>query len=219
MGRAVRNPWVVSSAVLAIGLLLLVGSFFLDRGWWSGTLVELGATLFLFAPLLLLSRHFENRLDTVQRNQKEFSERVIKDQGDTKSRIDALAEDVAQTQEEVRRTHQELSDAVITRLAAARESDGQLFEELAQEPDHRSVARALMRADFRGLISLDGCRITLEDTDTYIRFWPPEEDVFPLAEDQILEKELNIHIETVEGNVITNIDWHADVSAEDFLVY
>ncbi|WP_147437327.1 hypothetical protein [Micromonospora musae] len=181
--------------------------------WWSGVLVNAGTTLVLFAPLLLIGRHIEWRLDEVQTAQRQIGER----QDETSSRIETLAEEVAQAQNELRLARQELSDQVAARLASIRASDGEAFAKVGDEPSHEATFNGLVRAAALGLTARDGCRVPIENTNIYLRFeTPTASDSFQDGPDPA--EELHFRLESTGGVILTYLAWPQSLSAAEFLV-
>jgi hypothetical protein len=205
--RGDRRAWLLAVVVLEIvGLGLLLLSFALAEDQWPGVLVEFGSSLIMFAPLVLLGRDLERRLDHVQQAQRGFTVQ----HEEAASRIADLAKEMAQTQVEVRRTHDELSRAVLSRLVANRMEDEALFGSVEFAPSHRVLADALTRASRLGLITSNGCRVELSNTQLYLWF-------------QVVRRRRpgggpRLALQRVDGSTVTVIRWPKSRSAEDILL-
>jgi len=164
-----RLGWVgyVAVVVTLASAGILVWSWVCQTSTWeSGFLVQVGSTLVLAAPLVVVGRLIERRLDTVGTRQ----EQIAQGQQATASKVDQLSEDVARTQEDLRLTREQLRQVVRDRVAAQRAEDSARFGELGQRPSRDSVLDSLNRAHELNLISASGCRVSLFGTGAYLRF-------------------------------------------------
>ncbi|WP_432983198.1 hypothetical protein [Dactylosporangium sp. CA-233914] len=209
-----RNSWVLAAASLLAGIGLLLWSWTVrDDGWLSGTLVNVGTALLLFVPLLIAGRVIEKRLDEVRASQNQIEQRQEK----TAESIATLAEEVAHTQEDLRRTRDRLTEAVSSRLAASRQQDRQAFENVEEGPSHEVVFEALMRAAALHLTTESGCRVPIRNTRLYLWFeTPTTHDRFQDEPDP--GEDLYLRLESAGRGRVDRLYWPAEMSAEDFLV-
>ncbi|GGM48773.1 hypothetical protein GCM10011608_37040 [Micromonospora sonchi] len=198
---------------MLLGALVLYLSHSVEDPWWSGTLVNAGTALFLFAPLALFGRHIEQRFDNVQEAQKEIESRQVA----AAAELASLSEEVANTQGEIRKTREELADAVSRRLAASRQIDNQKFSDIGEMPSHRSLFDALTRARKLGLISHEGCRVKIEYTSLYLWFETPSGDP-QFNEPPHPDEDLFLRLEDVGGSEVRRIAWSNEQDAEDVLI-
>ena len=209
-GRIVRNLWLLAVVALeVVGLVLLALSFVIGNDRLAGVMVEFGTTMIMFAPLVLLGRNLERRVDSVQQAQLEFETQ----QEETASRIAALAEEMANTQAEVRQTHDELSRAVVSRLAANRKKDEELFRSVKSAPSHRVLSNALIRASVLGLIASAGCRVKLRKAPMYL--WFKSAKRFAWFKGR--RADLRLILQRTDGEPVRLIPWPRARSAEDIL--
>ncbi|MEV4181425.1 hypothetical protein AB0J28_08265 [Streptosporangium canum] len=203
-GRVRR--WWVGITLLVVGSVCILASYiYSDFSWLSGVLIEVGATLLLFAPLMMIQRRIEQRVAAVQVSQQQIEDR----QDRAASEISALTEEVAQTKREMRLTLDQLSDDVHERVNAARQRDRDRFSVVGSEPSAESVAEALYRATELKLIPEDGCRVHLPETDIYVRFSAAE---YPgCAETELI-------LEYINGAEVQTIYWSDGESTADALV-
>lgn len=200
--------------VIVFGMASLGLSWWLQRDvWWSGVLVNAGTSLVLFAPLLLIGRGIERRLDEVQETQRNISER----QDEAESRIDSLAEEVQQAQSAFHLAREELSKLVAARLAEIRAADSKVFARVGDVPSHEATFAALLRAAELGLISQGGCRVRIQNSDAYLWFSTPigNESFHELPDSP---GDLHLRIERISGHNLANLTWPNYLSAADFLV-
>jgi hypothetical protein len=203
---------------IAGAALLGLSWAFRSNGWFSGVLIGLGSTLLLFTPLLIVGRVIEKRLDSVRTEQEQSAEQqqqIVEHQQKTDSDIARLTEEVAHTQEDLRLTKEQLSDAVRSRIAATRDKDSALFESVADIPSRDTILAALCRMMELGLVSRNGCRVALFDTDLYLRFkaessnsWLDDDDF-----DLIL-----LVLERADGEEISRTVWEEGESPADIAV-
>lgn len=209
-----RNHGLVASGSLICGVAALWVSWMIGTAsWWSAVLVNAGTALLLFAPLLLAGRYIERRFDQVQTTQTAIEDR----QQTTTASIESLAKQVSETRAELRRSREELSDAVTERLASRRADDAAVVAQLTDAASHDAVFAALERATQLNLISPSGCRVALGTTDVCVRFLSPEaQDRFQAEPDPSDDVELSL--EGIDGDRIRSLWWSKDQTAEDFLV-
>ncbi|MFD6565159.1 hypothetical protein [Micromonospora profundi] len=208
-----RNRWITATGSVLLGALVLYLSYLIESQWWSGTLVNAGTALFLFAPLAVFGRHIEQRFENVQKEQKEIKDR----QEATAVELASLSEEVANTQGEIRKTREELAEAVTRRLAASRQTDNQTFSDIGELPSHRTLFDALVRARKLGLISQQGCRVDIKYTNLYLWFETPTGD--PRFDDPPHpDDDLYLRLEDAWGNEARRITWTKEQDAEDLLI-
>jgi hypothetical protein len=184
------------SALFVLALVLLVVSSVVSSDWWEAVLIELGAAALLVVPILFVERH----LTTVEERQV------------------ATATDVARLEAHASESHQktpeeaayDLSEAVVSRLAAERTADEELFRAVAHEPSRDVVHDALVRAAELRLVSDRGPRVSLFDTPLYVRFLGGA-----TAES---DAGLALELERRDGTPIETIGWLPSASTEDVLV-
>ena len=210
LSRIVRNLWLLAVVALeAVGLALLVLSFAIESDRWAGVMVEFGSTLIMFAPLVLLGRNLERRIDRVRQAQFDFEAQ----QEETASRVAALAEEVAHTRAQVKQTHDELSRAVVTRLAANRKRDEELFRSVEAAPSHRVLSNALIRASVLGLIATAGCRVQLRQAPMYLWFQRAKRVTWFKRR----RADLRLILQRTDGDPVRLIPWPRSRSVEDIL--
>ncbi|MFI9576945.1 hypothetical protein ACIG5D_36420 [Microbispora rosea] len=206
--------WWAGLALLLGGAACLTASYiFQDDSWPSGTLLEFGATFMLFAPLLMVQRRIEKRFDVVETTQEAIQNR----QTEAAAELSALAEDVAQTKNEMRLTLEQLSDVVTKRMQEAKSRDKETFASVAAQPSLETIDRALQRAHQLKLITRSGCRVALFNEEMlssnfYVRF----------VCDRVIERmevEVQLYLEGRDGTALERYRWHGDTPAADVLVW
>lgn len=156
--RAVRR--------LAVAITILGGGL-IAWGWLrQGTttylpalLLEIGATLLLFAPLAFLALMLERRVTSVQ------------------VRTDQLEGQVEIVQEELRQTGlrlDELDPAIATRLATSRSADARLVEAVQEDASFENVLALLDRGVEQRAITSHGPRVALQHIPDRVRFSPTQ---------------------------------------------
>lgn len=205
-----RLGWVgYIAVVVTLGAAgLLVWSWVCQTSTWeSGFYLQVGSALVLAAPLVVAGRLIERRLDTVGTQQ----EQIVQGQQATEARVNQLSEDVAQAQEDLRLTREQLSQVVRDRVAAQRAEDSSRFEELGQKPSRDLVLESLDRARELNLISASGCRVSLFDTGAYLRFLPVD-----MGFDRA--PEIDLIIERVNADAIEQMRWQDEQTVADVTV-
>jgi hypothetical protein len=180
-----------------------------NESWWPGALTEAGVAVLLFAPLLLIGRGIEGRLDAVrkaQRHTEEQQEELAEHQRRTEAEVAKLAQEVADARAEIRLTSEQLSQAVLDRIVETREKDTALFASVADSPSWEDVLAALMRARALDMIPISGCRASLFGADCYLRFQPSWTYDGRLNPDQQPDA-VELTLESTEGSPRKTIVW------------
>jgi hypothetical protein len=171
--RWFQRAWL-SAVLVATGLGMLVLSWSLPQSdsWWAGVLVEIGVTVMLLVPLLLLTGIVERQFRGVREAQAE----IEATQAQTTVKIDQLAVDVAETREQVNRTREELAETMRARLSQRAAAEQAAVDALESNPSMQSTREALERATELGLIHEKGICIPV-GKGMMLRFLPvPTED-------------------------------------------
>jgi len=211
--RVQRIRWTLVFALIMGGAFLGWSWLARNDAWLSGALVNGGTTLLLFAPLLLAGRHVEHKLDEVRASQTAIEQR----QEIAEANITTLTEEIYETKAELRRTREELSQAVTQRLEELRERDRSAFADVEEMPSHAVVFRALSRASKLNLIAEDGCRVRIHNTNIYLSFATPLMND-PFGGEFDPDADLHLRIQQINGDYINGIFWPSAMTAEDFLV-
>jgi hypothetical protein len=175
--------------------------------------VNAGTALLLFAPLLLFGRHIEQRFDRVQASQAQIEER----QDRAAEEIATLSHEVASANNELRRTREEIAEAVTSRLASDRLGDRSSIAAVSDTPGHDVIFTALTRAGALGLIADTGCRIPLKGTNLYLRFEIPQGDDY-YQQPPNPESDLYLRLEDVGASELRPLSWSYNEDAEEFLI-
>jgi uncharacterized coiled-coil protein SlyX len=166
--RWFQRAWLsVILVVVGLGLLVLSWSLPQSESWWAGVLVEIGATVMLLVPLLLLTGLVERQFRGVREAQAE----IEASQAHTSVRIEQLAADVAETREQISRTREELAQTMRERLSRVAETERAMVDALESNPSMTATRDALKRACDLKLIHEFGICIPI-GRSTYLRFMP-----------------------------------------------
>src|SRR5262249_29984682 len=123
--RLTRGVTFLTLLTVAVAAGLLYWSWDSQTSTWeSGVFVSFGSTLLLFVPLAILTYSIETGLDRVSKGQ----EQIVTRQEETASDVARLAEEVAQTQADLRLTREQLSEVVRERITANKSTDAALFK-------------------------------------------------------------------------------------------
>lgn len=189
-------------------VLLALSGTELFNDWGKNVSVEIGSTLLLFLPLLFVSQAIERRLarveDDIEENQKK-----------TASTIANLSEEVSHAIDELHLVKQELSEAVVSKLAEARKNDEDLFRRVEQDPTSETIIEALDRANELGLVSERGPRVLLSNTPIYVRF---DMTSYGHPGEGKLILDFNLVLENESGDQLELIPWPHDATTFDILV-
>ena len=147
-----------------------------SESWWSGVLVEIGVTIMLLVPLLLLTGLVERQMRGVREAQAE----IEATQAQTSERIEQLVADVAETREQVSRTREELAETMKERLTRVAEAERAMVDALESNPSMTATRDALKRATELRLINDFGVCIPV-GRSTFLRFLPVPTQTYPGA--------------------------------------
>lgn len=211
--RLGRSLTLVTIIILVVsGGLLAWSRLSQQSAWWSGLLLQFGSTLFLVVPLAILSHGIETRIDTVREQQERISTR----QEQTASDVARLTEEVAQTQADLRLTREQLSEVVRQRIATMKDRDSALFKEVGETPSRINVLDSLLRAQRIGIISDQGCRINLFDTERYLRFKPEWSD--PITSQSEEPDVIELTLEEMDATPLSRIQWDDESNPSDVAI-
>lgn len=173
--------------------------------WVSNLFISIGASIAIFAPLFFLERKLEGKLNEFEKSQKE----IKRNQGRLEGESQAARDSISSLTKEVKRTQEELSKAVINKLASGRKNDEELILSVKNSPDRSTIIEAIARARELRLIPDTGCRTTIPAVvELYARFSPSQIR---------LHEGLTIPIEIDDSRPIESIIWHEGQDVIDFL--
>jgi hypothetical protein len=102
-------------------------------------------------------------------------------------------------------------------IAARRDRDTALFNEVGDAPSQSVVLDAVMRAQKLGIVSDQGCRVDLI-SDCYLRFraeWPSSDPIIRQGDDPDI---VELTLERIYGAPLRRIEWAAESTAENIAV-
>ena len=151
--RWFQRTWL-SVVLVVVGLAMLLLSWVTrtSETWWAGVLVEAGVTVMLLVPLLLVTGVVERQFRGVRESQVEIEAR----QAQTSQQIKQIAADVAATQDQVRRTRDELAETMRERLSNRAAAEQAAVDALESNPTMQSTREALKQATVLGIIHPGG---------------------------------------------------------------
>lgn len=143
------RPLIVAGLVVG-GAVLITGGAVVKKqtDYFSSTMLELGAALFLAVPLILLERILRERIEDVE------------------SEVHHVAQSVSQAQS----TIDEISEETKSRIAAARASDIDLLDRLRSQPSEENVWNALHRVEQFSALDRNGVRVEIPSSELRMRF-------------------------------------------------
>lgn len=191
------------SIVVGLGMLYL--SFVLndveDADWWSEALTNVGSSVLLFAPLLLVSEWLlDRRVARLEGEVKQTQSEV----GDAQSQLAEVRDYLDPSQRNDAAV--DLDIQVRERLDAERQEEEDLFASLAVARVPEPFIAALDAATKAGLISKSGPRVELLYSDLHLRF---RLDV---------AGELLLIVENGDGSVCGTVTWKSGVDIAEPLV-
>lgn len=210
------TPGITFLAVLigAVAVGLLYWSWVSRASiWWSGLLVQVGSTLALFVPLLVVGRGIEARLDRVSKRQDQISMR----QEETASDVTRLTEEVARTQADLRETREQLSQLARERITENKSKDSVLFKTVGEAPSQADVLNSLIRAKEMGIIPDQGCRVDLI-SDCYLRFKPEWKSGDPIVRGSQAPDVVELILERIDATPLEYIEWDAESAPSEIAV-
>jgi hypothetical protein len=181
--------------------------------WGSGLLVQFGSTLLLFVPLVVLGHGIETRIDSVREQQDAISMR----QQETASGVARLADEIAQTQADLRLTREQLTEVVRERIATRKSEDSALFKVIGQAPSHADVLKSLIRAQEMGVIPDQGCRVDLI-SGCYLRFKPEWGYSDPIVRRGENPDIIELTLEEIDARALGRIVWDSESTVSDVAV-
>ncbi|GLK10435.1 hypothetical protein GCM10017600_38410 [Streptosporangium carneum] len=213
--RLIRTRWgaLATIAVIAGGVCVYMSSVWRGDSWLSGVLVNVGTGLVLFLPLLLIGWGVERRLDDVRKRQDVAAERqaqIEERQAEVTSDVARLEGEITKTQDDLRLTREELSDAVVARLAAKRSEDSKIFSAVGVDPKQEEMFAAINRASKLGIVAPVGPRVYVPGGDVYVRFATDQEEYGAGV--------IVLFVETPSGESKEELGWYPGESATDLLV-
>lgn len=167
--------------------------------WWSNALLNIGSSIFLFVPLLVVTEWlFSRRIGRIENQASIDRDRVE----NVQSRLESLAQlvDPALRNEAAN----DLDIEVRARLASTREDDEELFARLGVLPTREGLRAAVLRAVDLGLLSASGGRTELLPTAQHVRF-------------SVEEPAVSLVLELGDGTSLGQIEWVAGERAIEVL--
>jgi hypothetical protein len=189
----------VVTASLVVGLSFSVGSWLLRvlARWWSATLRNVTFAAFLLVPgelaLTWLTSRFE-RMEHATDAVRETAE-IAKE----------TAEEAKQAADRVGRSIEEVRETLVARQRAEHEAELDAFRSLERDLSRSSVINALRQATEGELITANGVRVPVWETDLHYRF----------VLDNSAE-ELTVQLERDDGSVVSSHPWHPSLPVDDF---
>jgi hypothetical protein len=189
-----RLPAIATTAVTMVtGVVLFVVSAKINaqRPWAAGLLVNLGAAVVLFGPLLGLTGVSTRQVARGERRRD--------------ARVQQLAVEVGQVQRDVATVLEELSERAVGRLAADRAGEEALIAAVATNPTASAIADALALAAQMHLVSARGPRVPIFDTSLFAR-WQPSATTPGTVE---------VTVERQDGRTVHVFTWTPEQPAAD----
>lgn len=190
-----RAPAVLASlATLACGVVVLLISSRLraHHMWASDVLVNIGSTVFLFAPLALISAFFGRQI---------ARKGIARD-----SKVSQLTEQVEEVRHDVDSVLSDINRRTAQRISADRAEQERDIAAIAADPQSGSIAKALQLGIEQDYLSKNGPRVRTRNTDAYIR-WTVETEG---------SNDLKLIIEARDGTPVEEFTWTNEQPADEF---
>lgn len=173
--------------LFTLGLSIMAMAMFFQPAeeFLAAAVVEIGAAVALIAPIVFVERRLGARLRSVEATVDDTRAGVA----DANARLDSLT------------TTERISAEVAQRLAAAREDDESLFNDVAADPTAEGVRAAIDRGVEIGTLSQSYPRVSLFDTRYLVRFRPSEEHLG-----------LQLVLENQAGDELRIMEWQPSLS-------
>jgi hypothetical protein len=151
LGRLGYAKWLILGLIL-VGVGVVLAGAWVRNGYWAQVFVEVGATLFIAAPLVLLERVMESRFRYATESVKSEVAAVRRDVKDARVKLD------------------ELGQATDSLISETRLADADAIRALREDVTEPNTWRLLQRAYQLGAIDAGGVRVRLPETSIWIRF-------------------------------------------------
>jgi hypothetical protein len=185
---AMRPALVLGAAAFAGVVLVAAGWVLQGAGYVPGLLLQVGSSLVLLVPLLLLGRLLERR---VQRTE-EHTEAIVSGLGEVQAQVNATA-----------RRIDALSDVTRERIRDEREADEAGLRAAEADPTYERVLALLQRARDLQAISPDGLRVRIGGSGRHVRFGSQETAGDPQAPPSV-----RVVIEDEDGRPLRRLHWY-----------
>jgi hypothetical protein len=183
------RKWLVGLTVTVAGVGQLIISHEV-LGWLSGVLANTGTATLLFAPLLVIQRTMEARIEQARTS------------------VEALSQEIENTQDAMRQTLAEIRDSFYTQDEQSSRTTKREVDVIGDSPSCLVVHRALSHALERRVISPNwGLRVHVvaPDVFAYARLLP------------IDGNRVNIWLENRTGEPIADLNWEPNQAPADLM--
>jgi hypothetical protein len=153
----------VGAAVLGT-LLVVAGWVMQGRDYVPGLLLQIGSSLLLAVPLLLLGRVLEARL----RRTEARAESISSGLADVRTQLDEATARI-----------EDLGDATRERIQQQREDDQSALRAAEQDISHASLVDLLARATRSGVVAAQGIRVQVPGAARWLRIRLDDRDGLP----------------------------------------
>lgn len=183
---------------LLVGIATVWGSFytFSDAAWLSGILGNLGVTILLIVPAAYVGHRFADWIGEVnlRTNRAVTDASIAKDDAaSAQSKIHTLTNAVASDL-------QSLREQLIADQVAESEKEHANFSALRERGDYDTIVAALRAGLESGLISEEGVRTPVWETNLHIRFVPPNENDL-----------VGVNLEWDDGTIVATHGWSVEM--------
>jgi hypothetical protein len=196
-----QAPWVLVTATLTPAGLLLWSSA-IAGPWLSGVLANMGVTVLLLVPAALYADWHRRALSRVENK----ATQAMRESHRAATAAEGARADVGVLADAVERLSgaQEIEEELRREQLSELEGALSLFDQWGAEADRASTINALSRAVTMDLISADGFRSPLFETELHLRFrYGPNHDT------------LSLSVEHADATVLESIDWPSEKVATD----
>lgn len=157
--------------------------------WWSTMLANFAVVVLLLIPGEFALSQFRVEVERID--------------GETAA-VKETADAALQTAETTARSLTDVQGKLVKRQQDELQADIDIHEGILSDAGRESLIRALRRAEEQEIITLDGVRVPVWETDLHYRFVLGPTD------------ELTVRIEQDTGDIVSEHPWKDDQDAEDF---
>ena len=189
--RRLRALLIVLTAMAGVALAFVSWLLKSPDEWWSNLLANMAVVVLLLIPGEFLLCGMRRRVDRVESTATEAA---------------VAAAHAQQSADATARTLEDIQQNLIDRQLAELEGEMGVYRNITNDPQRSTLLTALRKATGDGLISPDGVRVPVWETDIHYRF----------RQDIPTEEAISVQLEEDSGTVLSTITWDPDTSPEDF---
>jgi hypothetical protein len=195
-GSAGPRPALILGAATLAGVALVAAGWIIQGAEYvPGLLLQVGSSLVLLVPLLLLGRLLERRV----RRTEQHTEAIVSGLDDVQAQVNATA-----------RRIDALSDVTRERIRNEQEADEASLRAAEADPTYERILALLQRARDLQAISANGLRVGIRGSQRRVRLEPAERPETPQE-----PPSLRLVIEEEDGRPLRRVSWYRAEPTEE----